>query len=461
MKIIYEQTSIVKQILGNQKVDYHNKYRKIFYLTECSVDDGVLFLNTLTYELLYLTEQDIHLLESMNLNNPMIRYLVEHYFFVPEGFDDKKFATQVISTRFQIQNIYTNVPFSFFVILPTTGCNARCFYCIEKGAKVSNMTEQTAHDVADFIKRKGDKKVRIQWFGGEPTINIKAIDIISRDLQENGVNFTSKMVTNGYLLDENIIKKAIELWKLDTLQITLDGTEKVYNKVKDYVYNDVNSPFEKVLNNIDNALKAGIQVNIRLNMDEHNAEDLFELSYLLVEKFNKFKNCYIYVVRLFEDSCDKIKYREAIDRHKIIESSIKLQNFIDANMPKLLVKNLPISYENPNSCMACMDNSVMIVPDGHLGKCEHFVDSDFFGSIYSDDYDLKKIAKYKERTSIVPECVDCKFLPLCIRLKCCNGGSYHCDEFDKKAYAERHNARLRNVYNIFLETEKQKNQLGK
>ena len=36
-------------------------------------------------------------------------------------------------------------------------------------------------------------------------------------------------------------------------------------------------------------------------MDEHNADDLFELATMLVGKFNSYKNCYIYVVRLFED----------------------------------------------------------------------------------------------------------------------------------------------------------------
>lgn len=456
MKKIYEQTAIVKQLLGKQEVEQSKKYRKFFHLTECPIDDGVIVFNTITYELLFLSNEELEYFDNPNLNNPIVRYLIECYFLVPEDFDDKKLASQVINTRLQVQSLYNPVPLNFFVILTTTGCNARCFYCFEAGAKVSNMTEKTAHDVADFIVRKGDKKVKLQWFGGEPLCNMKAIDVISKDLKEKNINYSAKMVTNGYLLDEEAVKKAVDLWKLDTLQITLDGTEEVYNKIKNYVYKDVSSPFIKVLNNIENALKAGIQVNIRLNMDEHNADNLFDLSKLLVERFNKYNKCYIYVVRLFEDTCSEIKNREVKDRHKLIDSSVKLQSFINENMPSVEIENLPKSFRKPNTCMACSDSAVMIVPDGHLGKCEHFVDSDFYGSIYSDEIDIEKIQKYKERKIISEKCKDCELRSLCIALKCCTGVPDHCDDVDKIAIKNRLDSKLKNIYNAFIKLEKEK-----
>lgn len=453
MKLIYKQTKNIKHILQKQNIDITKKYRKNFYLTDCSVKDGILLLNTVTYELVFLEQKEFELLKFPDLNNSTILYLIEQYFLVPEDFNDKQFALQVTNARIQIQDIYTNPPLSFFVILPTTGCNARCFYCFEAGAKVSNMTEQTAHDVADFIERKGAPKIKIQWFGGEPLVNIKAIDTISKDLTDKNIDFSSIMVSNGYLLDEEVIKRAVDLWKLERIQITLDGTEEIYNKIKNYVYKDVNSPFIRVLNNIENALKADIQINIRLNMDEHNSDDLFDLSKSLVERFNKYKNCYIYVVRLFEDTCSKIKNRETSERHKIIENSIELQNYINSNMPKPALKELSKSFASPNTCMACSDSAVMIVPDGHLGKCEHFVDSDFYGSIYSDEIDIKKITKYKERSTVVPKCDDCELRSLCIHLKCCTGVPHHCDEIDKKAIKARLDSKLTNIYNKFIETE--------
>lgn len=455
MKKIYEPTKIVYQLLGKQNININTKYRKFFYLTECPVDGGSLLLNTITYELLFLSTDEIKLLNAPDLNNPIVRYLAEQYFLVPEDFDDKKLGYQVIDTRIKIQNIYTNPPLSFFVVLTTTGCNARCFYCFEQGAKVSNMTEQTARDVAEFIKRKGDKKVRIQWFGGEPLVNIKPIDIICKDLKENNINYDSTMISNAYLLDEEVIKKAVDLWRLDRIQITLDGTEEVYNKTKNYVYKDVSSPFQKVLNNIENALKAGINISIRLNLGEHNIDDLFDLSKQLVDRFNKYPNCYIYVVRLFEDPDAKVEEKDIKNRHDLINAAVKLQNYFDTNMPKPKIDKLPQSFDIPNTCIANNDSSIMIVPDGHLGKCEHFVDSDFFGSIYSDEIDLNKIAKYKEHVIIGPECDGCELRSLCMPLKCCTCIPKHCDDIDKMASVARLHSKLKTIYNKFLEVESQ------
>ena len=189
-------------------------------------------------------------------------------------------------------------------------------------------------------------------------------------------------------------------------------------------------------------------------MDEHNSDDLFSLSKILIKKYSNFSNCYIYVVRLFENTCSKIKTRDVIDRHKIIEDSIKLSDFITANMPKVSITKLPKSYDFPNSCMASLDNSVMIVPDGHLGKCEHYIDNDFFGSIYDDKYDIKKIQAYKEHIVPLNECYECKYFALCLPLKVCTASiPTHCDELDKKAMETRRISKIMNIYYNFLQNE--------
>lgn len=51
-----------------------------------------------------------------------------------------------------------------YTILTTTDCNARCFYCYELGRSRIPMSEQTAHEIADYISAP---KVNIHWFGGE------------------------------------------------------------------------------------------------------------------------------------------------------------------------------------------------------------------------------------------------------------------------------------------------------
>ena len=124
-------------------------------------------------------------------------------------------------------------------------------------------------------------------------------------------------------------------------------------------------------------------------------------------------------------------------------------------MPTPYIEKLSKSFSNPNKCMASSDKAVMIVPDGHLGKCEHFVDSDFYGSIYSDDIDLNKIQRYKERVVVSPDCAECNLRSLCMPIKCCTGVPNHCDEMDKIAIETRLHSKLKNIYNKFLELEEE------
>ena len=77
------------------------------------------------------------------------------------------------------------------------------------------MSVGTAHKTADYIVRHcGGNKVRLAWFGGEPLYNAQVIDLICNDLVERGIGYESSMISNGFLFDEKLIKRAAELWRL-------------------------------------------------------------------------------------------------------------------------------------------------------------------------------------------------------------------------------------------------------
>ena len=59
------------------------------------------------------------------------------------------------------------------------------------------------------------------------------------------------MISNGYLFDDTIIEKSVNDWNLNSVQVTLDGTEEVYNKIKSYICHDLISPFMRVIENIE------------------------------------------------------------------------------------------------------------------------------------------------------------------------------------------------------------------
>ena len=407
MQEIIPTTSLVEQIVGRQKRTDGQSYRLMTYVVQQPVDDGVLLYNTLTCSLVLLTPDEAADITAQ-------QELIGRWFLVPQEHDDQKLCRQVRQMAALLKPAANTV--STYVILTTTGCNARCFYCYEKGTKPVTMTAETADKVVRYIvKHRADEKVQIRWFGGEPLVNARVIDQICTELCEQGLPFRSSMISNGYLFDADMVQRAKDLWQLQQVQITLDGTELTYNRVKDYVYRGVNA-FERVLQNIGMLTAAGIHVSIRLNVDKHNIGEMAELVQLLHQRFGTNEHLSIYSHELFVE-------RTPEDEAEIFAQQTQLAQQIAAcgykNHKRGLQKDI-----NLNHCMADGDGSVVIAPDGHLGKCEHYIDSNFIGHIDSEEHDKAILRKFKERRADIDACATCFCYPQCIRLVMC------ADEFD-------------------------------
>lgn len=405
MKIIIPTAPLVEQTVGRQRRADGQRYRLMTYVVQQPVADGLLLYNTLTCSLLLLTPSEAADITAQ-------QELKDRWFLVPQEHDDQKLCQQIRQMAALVKPAVKAI--NSYTILTSTGCNARCFYCFEKGTKPVSMTAETAGKVARYIvAHRGDEEVKIRWFGGEPLVNAKAIDQICAALREQGVPFRSTMVSNGYLFDADKVQRAKDLWQLKWVQITLDGTEQTYNRVKDFVYRGVNA-FERVLTNIGLLTAAGIRVFIRLNFDQYNIGELTELIELLHRRFGANERLTIYPHELFGE-------RTPEDDATIAAMRLQLKQQIAAcgYAQKLgLKKDLKL-----NRCMADHDGSVMIAPDGHLSKCEHYIDREFFGHIGSEERDKAILRKFRERPADIEACATCFHYPQCFRLVVCPGCS--------------------------------------
>ena len=221
MQILYPSPIIT----GQQKKKAEAAYRLMHYVVKQEVEEGVLLYNTLTCALALVTHEEAqHLVE--------VDGLVENWFLVPVEHNDMKLCKMLkVGLKLKQQ---TPEGIGNYTIVTTTGCNARCAYCFEKGTKPVNMTSETAEQVAQYIvSHRGEhEKVKISWFGGEPLYNFKVMDRICTRLTEQNVRFYSSIITNGYLFNEKVVEKAVQLWHLKRAQVTLDGTEQNYNRIK-------------------------------------------------------------------------------------------------------------------------------------------------------------------------------------------------------------------------------------
>ena len=412
MQIIYQTAKPFDLLLKKQMMAAGQTYRPMYYVVEQPVEEGLLLYHTMTKAMLLLTPEEA---ETYRTSPTTLPQLVEQWFLVPESHDDRLLSRQIRVVARMLEK-KTGVITSY-TILTTTDCNARCFYCYELGRPRVPMSQETAIKTADYIIShcKGEK-VSIHWFGGEPLYNKPVISLICQRLKEAGIQYASTMTSNGYLFDDSIVTEAKEEWRLEKVQITLDGTEQTYNRCKAYIYKDVNA-FRRVIGNIHKLQDAGIHVSIRLNIDMHNTENLSELADELHREFSDPKGISVYMHALFEE----VKGSKAIhdgEKRKFVFDQI---NDIESRLADYgLLKPRQLKREvKTNRCMADNDHSVVIVPDGHIGKCEHYSEDHFVGHIGQEEWDAQMLDHFRDTRDEIDACAICFNYPNCIRLKLC------------------------------------------
>lgn len=425
MQVICEANESVLSIL-KRFLKRDGCTRWLHYCVQTPVDNGVLVFNTLTRELVYLSQEEYNHYTELD-------YLSDRWFVVPEATKEKEYADFVKLVLHTCQKKAKEI--TGYTIFPTTDCNARCFYCFELGRSRIPMSKETAAKVALYIEEHcGNKKVNINWFGGEPLFNIEAVETICSELHRRGIEFNSRMVSNGYLFNDDIVRKAIEQWNLKHVQITLDGTEKVYNKTKAFIYRDTN-PYEIVMNNIRRLVNAEIYVSIRLNMDLYNSEDLLALAQELAQRFGGNKYLSVYAHHLFKTD---IPMAEMHSDEEWEKRDVAMQRLNDCLFLNELSVKVGVSKSiKSNFCKADCGSAVTILPDGNIGLCEHFSESEFIGHIDHEGFDAETIASWKETIPEIPECADCFYFLDCVMLKKCPSG--------KSCYRQYRQERLRNT----------------
>ncbi len=412
MKIIYDIVKPFDQLLKKQKVMTGEQYRSMYYVVEQPVDEGLLLYHTMTKALLLLTPEETKVYKTHPAD---FTQLIEMWFLVPLSHDDRLLSRQIRDVAKMLEKSSNTI--TSYTIFTTTDCNARCFYCYELGRPRIPMSKEIAEKTASYIMNhcKGEK-VSLNWFGGEPLFNKSAITLICQRLKDNHIEYSSSMITNGYLFNEETLKEAKELWHLKWTQITLDGTEKIYNRSKAYIYKNVNA-YRQVISNIHRLLDNGIDVKIRLNIDMYNADDLMELAKELHQEFHEPKGFSVYAHALFEEVKGSKAMLDEQNRAFIYKRMKELRQKLASYD---LVKDIRLDRKvSTNTCKADNDHCVTIMPSGYIGKCEHYTESYFIGHIDQEECNSIMINDFKKRREDIKACATCPSYPNCNKLKLC------------------------------------------
>ena len=297
-------------------------------------------------------------------------------------------------------------PYLSVNITTTLKCNARCYYCYEKGMRHGDLSATQTESIANFIQSKlrGNEILVLTWFGGEPLLNTKPFDDLTESLTKSNINFSSYIITNGSLITKKLVTEKFKRWNVRDVQITLDGTAKTYEKRKAYV-NQRAGIFNRILKKISTVANAGVTVHIRLNVDRENMNEIFELMPLLEENFGDKSEVSWYPAFLTEVADDLTE----IEKIEFVKNLFcKLKNPTKINAARRI-------HSTPKT-IACMRNdpkSVTVDVLGNIYTCEHFVGNPdkAIGTLQNFD---EAVNKNRIKENLRAECKSCVFLPKCM-----------------------------------------------
>ena len=441
MKTILEGKTNITQIWGYPQSD-NQEYRLMKYVLQLKTEDGLLLHNVVTGQMVLLSKEEEGLLSRVpGKISGELDYLIRNHFLVHEDFDEYRSVNQL---RKICRANYTGDAINHYIILPTTFCNAHCFYCYESDYPRVHMTEETANKLVDYIdEHRSGSNVTVNWFGGEPLVGVQRIDQISQGLKDRGILLSSSMISNGYLFNQEIIDRSIQLWNLKRIQITLDGTEDVYNRVKSY-FNAKDNPFQRVLRNIDLLSDKNVHVNIRLNVDYYNKDDIRDLIEELGKRYSCNGHVTVYLNMLFNNQgFEPVNHSE--------EEMLILANVIDEYTDRL--KELGLSFDNNkyislefSHCMADNPHSVLIQPDGSFCRCEHENILDNYGNLSEGILDNEKMKEWQKTIEPSKMCPDCPVYPACYHLRYCMNSDMLCNDRLQKRNLKKQLERVRAIY---------------
>ena len=371
-------------------------------------DNNIVLYSYVTDAIILLTQCEYESLSNMDFseNTEFFESLRENGFFVDVCVDELELMCK------QRENMSSNVSQMMkVVIMPTTDCNARCRYCIGSSNKRIKMTLDTARQVVNYIVERAAnyKSIRFDWYGGEPLMESDVITYICEEVNKRLPDkaYSSVITTNLALFDENLLKKAVDIWHIKKVNVTIDGTEQEHNARKNYLNRTLNG-YRHTLECIRILLDNDINVFCRFNIDRNNEGELPRVLDEL-QQFNGHNLFYFFVSPLRGSDCHSefyatSEYNELFFKTGELMHEKGFKNAIDSFVPKVAL----------GFCVAKNKNCFVVGPTGELFRC-NLDDLDQETATGNVVEGLDKNAAYNTFIDLKLDerCTTCRYLPIC------------------------------------------------
>jgi len=340
--------------------------------------------------------------------------LIEGGYLIPDGTDEVADMERESWQRRQQQGILT------LTVAPTLACNFACDYCFVDRADI-RMSPATQAAFIRFVRDRLDdiSRLRVSWFGGEPTLCFPIIEKIQQELNEmaarRGITMgPNSMVSNGYLLDAVKAGRLADLG-VDQVQITLDGPEKVHDARRGL--HNGRGTFKQILENLENITDI-LKVHVRINVDKRNLDSAIEVIKILNVRqiLPKVTVGFAQVVST-TTACAGIMGR-CFCEEEFSRCLIQLyQKLIEIGIYQI---EYPRSFGGV-LCGALTENCFAVSPTGLLFRCRDYLSPDpdqAIGDIFGSprkERQKQNLERFRQWDPLqMSECRQCDVLPICM-----------------------------------------------
>jgi uncharacterized protein len=315
------------------------------------------------------------------------------------------------------------------ILLASEECNFRCVYCYETFPR--GTMEPWVRSAVVALAETRIKELRsldVSWFGGEPLLGLEAIREMCPRLQElardNGVQFTSGMTTNGYLLSKDVFTELLG-YGINSYQISLDGNSADHDCKR--VMKDGGPSFHTIYKNLQDMrdVEGLFRITIRVNFDRDNLPNVREFLELLRDDFaqdSRFQLRFYPVGKWGGDNDEELDVCGTDGwSQKLALNQLSTEYGVKAEerLPWMQAKN------GMGVCYAARPYNLLIGADGKIMKCTISLDQDsknIVGKLSPSgvpELDLEKFAKWVEPAfEDDAQCKKCFYSPTCQGISC-------------------------------------------
>lgn len=352
-------------------------------------------------------------------NKELVNELIEYGIIVESHAEEVQLLDK-------IREEFMSLGHQHLTILTTTKCNARCYYCFEKGIHYYDMSKDTADATIKFIiDNFKDPALSILWLGGEPLYNYPIIEYITTRLEQAGYSIAFSVTTNGALLTQDMMDFFKKHSSRVTIQFSLDAAiNEEYYRVKRFEGLDESNAFSHVVDNIKLALRNNAYVDVRFNfMTSHIQKAISTFNYVNdLLKDEDMSRAYLFLAPLDLNGDKEIisnfhqemehPYIQVVRHQK--ESGYPIRAELQESKEDTLA-----SYGLMPTCYICgmtTPNKFVVDADGTLYKCHRFVGRKEYscGTVWRGiDVNSPSYKQFSRTVITDKECLDCSLLPVC------------------------------------------------